>query len=211
MTGLIRPLFWYCFSHRAKLHNKDRSPDITVDGVVWGGSVECACPSGFSQSDECQPSRDILEIISILRYLWKIPAPYSEADNECHTVLSDVDGGRIRFTQATYTTHTHKFIYTTAAAISTSQQHFEGCGTFTHTDTHRDTACPHDCLSKRISLSDGWGGNKLAEKRDNLLSFTLPNDFLKSVSLPWQLTLHFFLFHYLFIYFCFVWIQLKYF
>lgn len=106
MTGLIRPLFWYCFSHRAKLHNKDRSPDITVDGVVWGGSVECACPSGFSQSDECQPSRDILEIISILRYLWKIPAPYSGADNECHTVLSDVDGGRIRFTQATYTTHT---------------------------------------------------------------------------------------------------------
>lgn len=25
-----------------------------------------------------------------------------------------------------------------------------------------------------------------AEKRDNLLSFSLPNDFLKSVSLPWQ-------------------------
>lgn len=57
--------------------------------------------------------------------------------------------------QHTPHTHTHKFIYTTAAAISTSQQHFEGCGTFTHTDTHRDTACPHDCLSKRISLSDG--------------------------------------------------------
>lgn len=103
--------------------------------------MECACPGGFSQSDECQPSRDILEIISILRYLWKIPAPYSGADNECHTLLSDVDGGRIRFTQATYTTHTHthKFIYTTAAAISTSQQHFEGCGTFTHTQTHTGT------------------------------------------------------------------------
>lgn len=105
------------------------------------------------------------------------------------------------YTSNIHHTHTHKFIYTTAAAISTSQQHFEGCGTFTHTDTHRDTACPHDCLSKRISLSDGWGGNKLAEKRDNLLSFTLPNDFLKSVSLPWQLTLHFFLslFIYLFL------------
>lgn len=71
----------------------------------------------------------------------------------------------------------------------------------TRTRTHTQL-CPHDCLSKRISLSEGWGGNKLAEKRDNLLSFTLPNDFLKSVSLPWQLTFHFFplsLFIYLFL------------
>lgn len=72
----------------------------------------------------------------------------------------------------------------------------------THTQTHTHTLCPHDCLSKGISLSNGWEGNKLAEKEDNLLSFSLPNDFLKSVSLPWQLMFHFFplsLFIYLFL------------
>lgn len=63
------------------------------------------CLGRFSQSDECQPSRDILEIVSIQGYLWKIPAAYSGADNGCGTLLSDVDGGWTRFTQATYNAH----------------------------------------------------------------------------------------------------------
>ena len=107
MTGLARLLFRYNFSNGPKLQNKDGSAHAAVIGAGGGGgSEECAWEDGFSQSDECQPSGDILKIISILGYLWKIPAPYSGADNGCHTVLSDVEGGRIRFTQATYTTHT---------------------------------------------------------------------------------------------------------
>lgn len=85
----------YYFSHGPKHKNKDRSPiaDVEVEVVFFGGGgseEECACRGRFSQSDECQPSRDILEIIRILGYLWKIPAPYSGADNGCHTLLSDV-------------------------------------------------------------------------------------------------------------------------
>lgn len=81
---------------------KNGSPDIEVIGFVEKGQRNM--PRKIGQSDECQPSRDILEIISILGYLWKIPAPHSGADNGCHTLQGDVDRGRIRFTQ---TAHIH--------------------------------------------------------------------------------------------------------
>lgn len=108
MSRLIlqAPILNFYFPRVPRLRQNGRSPDIKAIGDVGKRSDENALESRFSQSDECQPSRDIEEIISILGYLWKIPAPYSGADNGCHTLLSDVDGGRIRFTQATRT-HTH--------------------------------------------------------------------------------------------------------
>lgn len=67
---------------------------------------------------------DIEEIMSILGYLWKIPAPYSGADNGCHTLLSDVDEGGIRFS-LTHTRRADRELRRTAAGISTSQQQTE--------------------------------------------------------------------------------------
>lgn len=109
ISAVTIPIFHY--SNRPKPQNEDRSTySAVIRALRWGGAEECAGEGSFSQSDECEPSRDILEIISIQGYLWKIPAPYSGADNGFHTPLSDVDGGRIRFTQAAYSTYTSLYI-----------------------------------------------------------------------------------------------------
>lgn len=75
----------------------------------------------------------------------------------------------------------------------------ESHGTHTHTDIH--TISSYYCLSKQISHSHGWVGNKATEKKDdNLLSLN-PNGFYSLYHFSDSSTFFFFII-YLSIYFC---------